>query len=108
MLVLDFNFSGVKISFAQHENPESLFEELLKKSDEHPDILDERIPYYADIWPSSIGLSSFISKHPELVNKKQVLEIGCGASLPGIVAAKLGGKVELTDYIKEALDLANY
>lgn len=97
-----------KIRIAQIENPEFLFDEFLKKNPEDVELKDEQIPYWADLWPSSIALSEFLSDNADLVKGMQVIEIGCGLGLPGIVAAKLGGNVTLTDYLPAALEFAKY
>ena len=106
MGILHFNFHGLDVKAEQSDDPELLLNQLLAKDSNNIDVLDERIPYWAEIWPSSIGLSEFISENRQLVSGKTVLEIGCGPGLPGIVAALLGGQVEMTDYMQEALDLA--
>jgi predicted nicotinamide N-methyase len=102
-----FKFSELTVQAGEPENAEEIFNQLVSKDNNHPDVLDERIPYWTEIWPSSIGLSRFISEHRELVDGKDVLELGCGCGLPGIVAGMCGGNVEFTDYLPEAIDLAS-
>ncbi len=87
---------------------EALFEELLTKSDDHPDIRDERIPYWAELWPASIGLAEYLMEQPPLAPGTQVLELGCGLGLSGLAAHWRGGIVTLSDYLPEALDMARY
>jgi len=95
------------VKIAEIKNPEIFFDELLKKSPDHPDMEDERIPYWCELWPSSIALSEFLAENPDLVKEKSVIEIGCGLGLSGIVAARLGGNVTLTDYLQQAIDIAS-
>ncbi len=54
---------------------------------------DERIPYWAELWPSSLALSRFLEGRPDLVRGKVCLDLGCGLGLTGIVAGLLGGRV---------------
>lgn len=89
------------------ENLDELFEALVNKGSEHPDVVDERIPYWADLWASAIGLSRYLVDNQEFVKRKDVLEIGCGLGLPAIVAGRLGAAYTIaTDYLPEALDFA--
>ena len=106
--VLSLPIGNYKIQIAQIENPEFLFDDFLKKKPEDEDFKDEQIPYWADLWPSAIALSEFLVDNSKLVKDKSVLEIGCGLGLVGIVAAKLGGLVTLTDYLPAALEFAEY
>lgn len=108
MRTLSFTFSGLTVKVEQPEDPESLLNQLLKQDSNHPDVVDERIPYWAEVWPSSVGLGSYIAENPHLVRGKKVLEIGCGPGLSGIVAAMTGANVEMTDYMQEAIDLASH
>ncbi|HRH65310.1 MAG TPA: methyltransferase domain-containing protein [Bacteroidia bacterium] len=85
-----------------------LFNELIKKGEEHPDVQDERIPYWADLWPSAIVLAQYLVSASVIHPKMNVLEIGCGLGLPGIVAGKLGANVALTDYLPEPLIFAKH
>ena len=84
-----------------------MFEALVNKGSDHPDVLDERIPYWADLWASAIGLSHYLVDNQYLIKDKNVFEIGCGLGLPAIVAGKLGAAATtLSDYLQEALDFA--
>ncbi|PHN08504.1 class I SAM-dependent methyltransferase [Flavilitoribacter nigricans] len=90
---------------------EALLDELILKGDQHEDVQDERIPYWAELWPSALGMAQFLLKRADsgagLIREGQgVLELGCGLGLPGIVAGKLGGQVTLSDYLEPALDFA--
>lgn len=87
-------------------NVDDLFQDLLSKSPDHEDVLDERIPYWADLWPSAIGLADFIIKSNVIKPGMKALELGCGAGLPGIIAGQQGASVVFSDYIQDALDLA--
>jgi predicted nicotinamide N-methyase len=103
---LHFKFSHLEVMAAQVSDPGLLFDKLIQKGDDDPAVKDEQIPYWAEIWPSSIALAGYIAGDPGLVKGKSVLEIGCGSALPGIVSGLLGGYVELTDYLPEAIELA--
>lgn len=48
-------------------------------------------------WPSANILAWFLWIHREHFIGKRILEIGCGTALPGILAAKFGAKVILSD-----------
>lgn len=88
-------------------NLDALFEALVNKGSDHPDVVDERIPYWADLWASAIGLSHYLVDNQDLIHNKNVFEIGCGLGLPAIVAGKLGAvHTTVTDYLQEALDFA--
>jgi len=106
--IVDLKIGEMNVRLAQPVDPDKLFDDLLQKDPTHPDVGDERIPYWGELWPSALGLSEFLLRSPELVEGKSVLEIGCGLGLPGIVAGKLGGNVTLTDYLAEPVDFASY
>ena len=87
-------------------NFDELDEHLLAKGLQHEDVADERIPYWAELWPSAVGLATHLIKYPSLVAGRTVLEIGGGLGLPGLVAASLDGSVTATDYLQDAVDFA--
>ncbi|XP_072098607.1 histone-arginine methyltransferase METTL23 isoform X3 [Mobula birostris] len=60
-----------------------------------PEVLDPQYGLY--IWPCSVVLAQYVWFNKSEVKGKTILEIGAGASLPGIVAAKCGASVILSD-----------
>ena len=105
----DVHLSAVELT------PESRFEilvvrdvdALLDRIDPEAFKLDERLPYWAELWPASIALGRYLlSNRPP--SGARVLELGCGLGLPAIVAAKLGCAVLATDYEEAALKFARY
>jgi ETFB lysine methyltransferase len=68
---------------------------------------DERLPYWADLWPSSLALAQYLWEAVDLQGL-EVLELGCGLGLAGIAASRKGGVVTLTDYEADALAFTRY
>jgi predicted nicotinamide N-methyase len=66
-------------------------------------VKDERLPYWADVWPSSIILAG---KLLELEGGgRSALELGCGVGLSTLAATTAGFDVLSTDYYQDALDV---
>ena len=66
-------------------------------------VRDERLPYWADVWPSSIILAE---KLLELTGGgRTALELGCGVGLSTLAATSAGFDVLATDYYQDALDV---
>jgi predicted nicotinamide N-methyase len=68
---------------------------------------DERLPYWADLWPSSLALAQYLWEAIDLQGL-EVLELGCGLGLAGIAASRKGGVVTFTDYEADALAFTRY
>ncbi|MBM3162831.1 MAG: methyltransferase domain-containing protein [Chlorobi bacterium] len=68
---------------------------------------DEQMPYWAEIWPAAITLSSFIARELPLAGKR-VIELGAGVGMASVVAASCGADVLATDYSREALRFVAY
>ncbi len=66
---------------------------------------DEYMPYWAELWPSAIMLGQAIAQRAWPVGM-QVLEVGCGLGLSGLVALALGMDVVFSDYDVAALSFA--
>lgn len=62
---------------------------------------DERLPYWADIWPSARVLADYIAH--ERGSGRTLLELGCGAGLVATAAVTAGFRVCATDYYEDAL-----
>ena len=80
---------------------------LLDKIDPEVFKRDERMPYWAELWPASIALGRHLCVH-SIPSDAHVLELGCGLGLPAIVAANIGCTVVATDYEEPALKFARY
>ena len=66
-------------------------------------VKDERLPYWADVWPSSLILAG---KLLGLKGRgKTALELGCGVGLSTLAATTAGYDVLSTDYYEDALDV---
>ena len=66
---------------------------------------DERLPYWAELWPSAVALSHYLVRHVDLQGRR-VLELGCGLGLVSVVAALQGAWVLCTDHEEAALAFA--
>ena len=66
-------------------------------------VKDERLPYWADVWPSSLILAG---KLLELEGAgRSALELGCGVGLSTLAATTAGFHVLSTDYYEDAIDV---
>ena len=65
---------------------------------------DERLPYWADLWPSSIALARAVRSMPG--TGRTLLELGCGVGLVVSAALRAGFEVTATDYYDDALAFA--
>lgn len=80
---------------------------LLDRIDPREFLKDEQMPYWAEIWPSAVTLSSWISEELKPAGKRAV-EIGAGVGLVSVAAACAGARVLATDYSSEALRFIRY
>jgi len=64
---------------------------------------EEFLPYWAELWPSSVALARAVGKRA--LRGARTLELGCGLGLPSIAAALAGGRVLATDWSVEAVGM---
>ncbi len=76
-------------------------EDLISESDFDR---DERLPYWAELWPSSTILANFIVADKRL--RGRAIEIGAGVGLVSIAAAIAGHEITASDYYDDALAFA--
>jgi len=78
---------------------------LLQRIDPAAFAREERLPFWAEIWASSLELSRWVLQGAVEAGTR-VLELGCGVGLTGIAAARAGARVTMTDYEPDALSFA--
>jgi predicted nicotinamide N-methyase len=66
-------------------------------------VMDERLPYWADLWPSARILASALLD--EQGNGRRLLELGCGLGLATVAAMQAGFNVVATDYYVDAIHM---
>jgi len=66
---------------------------------------DDDVPFWAVLWPAALGMAEYFWQNTAF-DGKRILELGAGLGLVGIVAAAKGAEVVQTDFIPEALQLA--
>lgn len=62
---------------------------------------DERLPYWADLWPSARVLARHVAQME--AQDRSLLELGCGSGLVAAAAARAGFRVTATDYYEDSL-----
>ncbi len=65
---------------------------------------DEKMPYFATLWPTAHRLARWIAGGPSLEGLR-VLDLGCGVGLVGLAAARRGARVTFFDWESRALAL---
>jgi len=83
-----------------------LLDAMERKPDTHPDVVDERMPYWAELWPSAQTLAETILDPRRTPPAGPWLELGCGPGMAGVAAGMRGMNGVFTDYQNEALWLA--
>jgi ETFB lysine methyltransferase len=68
-------------------------------------VRDERLPYWADLWPAARVLAAALAERepPSRGPRPRLLELGCGLGLATIAALRAGYDVVATDYYADAL-----
>jgi len=96
------NLLGREWRLARFADLESLWDQIGQDDLD----LDERLPYWVELWPSSLALGQWLGERREQVAGRRVLDLGCGLGLTALVAASLGGRVLGLDYEPAALRYA--
>lgn len=69
--------------------------------DEEDFARDERLPYWADLWPAARVLADELAREPG--GGRTCLELGCGLGLTAIAALMAGYETTASDYYEDAL-----
>lgn len=89
------------------EDAYALLDRLIEQERSQP-LRRPRFPYWAEIWPASLGLSRYFIDNETPEPRHIVKELGCGLGLVGIALAQLGRRVEATDFVEDALVFASH
>ena len=94
VVTTEVDIGNDRFSIAHPRNPEELIDEAAFNR-------DERLPYWADVWPSSIALARAV----RAMNGKglSLLELGCGVGLVAAAALRAGFDVTASDYYDDSL-----
>lgn len=60
------------------------------------------------VWDAAVIMARYFIKYPEILSGKVILELGSGAGLTGMVAARYAEKIYLTDYSTSILENLEY
>ncbi len=95
---LDIRIGGHEIRLTTAKD----IEQLIDRITEDEFRVDERLPYWAELWHSAVALAAFLTENRVPLAGRRVLEIGCGLALPGILAAASGAHVTCSDFEEHA------
>jgi predicted nicotinamide N-methyase len=113
-----FQFGPIRINFTRVKEPDVVLDQIVDQQDRLERASGKRLegdalhlPYWAELWDSSIGLGLFLAE--KLIHSQRstlhsaagisVLDLGCGMGLAGTVAAAMGHRVLLADLESDAL-----
>ena len=85
-------------------NEASISSDILNAADVNSDIIPLVYEGGHKVWECSLDLAEFLFESGEQMAGRRVLEIGCGAGLPGIYALLNGAAVDFQDYNEEVLE----
>lgn len=97
---------SVTVGMPPHVREFSLFkpanaDHLISEADY---VMDERLPYWADLWPSARVLAGALLAMNG--TGRSLLEMGCGLGLDTTAAMAAGFSVTATDYYEDAIHMA--
>jgi len=69
---------------------------------------DERLPYWAEVWPASVLLGRHILRNANRLKGRPCLDLGCGLGLTGMIASSVGAQVVAFDYEWPAVRFAHH
>ena len=70
------------------------------------EIGEDRLPYWNEIWPSSLALAGWLAEMKEDIEGKSCLDMGCGLGFTALLGQWLGARVTAMDYEAIALEYA--
>lgn len=89
-----FRHGDVRLELLLPASSEALIDEVEFEA-------DERLPYWAELWPSARALARWTLDAP--LPGGRAIELGCGVGLPSLAARLRGADILATDYYSDAL-----
>lgn len=103
----EITIAGKLYHYAKIVNSDEIYAGLAAMDANKDDVIDERIPYWSELWPSALAIAEFIASNKNLFKDNFLIhEIGCGLALPAVVSTALGYRVIISDYAEAALSFA--
>jgi predicted nicotinamide N-methyase len=88
---------GHTVRLLRPRSGDALLDEVLAEDDP----ADDRLPFWAELWPSGSALAAAVAELD--LTGRRVLELGCGLGLVGVAAAVAGADVLAADQSAEAI-----
>lgn len=108
--IIHVEAAGHKWTLERAADLESLWDSMVEANDAHGKAQafheDERLPYWTELWPSSIVLADWLAHNAQEICGRHCLDMGCGLGLCSLVGQWLGARVVGMDYEAEALHFA--
>ena len=95
--------AGRRWQLERAANLEELWDAMTEDADAFE---DERIPYWTELWPSSLVLADWLALRRADIAGRACLDLGCGLGLTALVGQWLGARVLAMDYEEAALAFA--
>jgi predicted nicotinamide N-methyase len=96
------HLSGGDLALWTLPDPDALLDEMTQEEFERT---DERMPYWATVWPSAVALAEIVLAGPSIAGRR-VLDLGCGLGLAGLAALHRGARVTFLDWEPAAVEIA--
>lgn len=93
----EIDLAGRRFSLLSVASIDELLDQVIDEDD---------IPFWAEIWPASLGCLDYLGMNPDMVRGRRVLELGCGMGIVGLGVILNGGDLVQSDYVTEALQFA--
>ncbi len=106
MPVIQVSVCGKTFELHRASDLESLWDAMTKEVRHSAFEDDERLPYWTELWPSSVALCGWLYSQRERIAGAHCLDVGCGLGLTALVGQWLGAKVLAMDYEEDALHFA--
>ncbi len=100
---IDVTVCGRRWELLRAANLEELWEAM---TEDPRNFEDERLPYWTELWPSSLVLAQWLECRQAEIAGRICLDLGCGLGLTALVGSLLGARVLGLDYEAEALHFA--